>query len=591
MPIFSKESLEALRSRVDLVEVVSPYLKLQRSGKNHKALCPFHEERSPSFMIQAGETHYHCFGCGAHGDAIQFLMLHLKMSFVEAVEWLAQRFHIELETEKGEGSRSGPSKKELKEALERAVEFYHFSLLHTKEGQAALDYLYHRGLDLDFIRTFSFGLAPKQGYLQKILQEQGIHSEILEAAGLLSKGREMFADRITIPIRDAMGAPIGFSSRKYKEETFGGKYINTPETPLFKKSKVLFGLSWSRALIAKERKALIVEGQIDALRLIHSGFPWTVAGQGTAFGEEMVKELLHLGVREVFLALDGDTAGQEASAKIGDLFQKEGVEVFALTLPEGWDPDLFLQKKGPAKWQELLDERIDYLSFLVAHRSRSLSLQSPASKTKLVETIAQQIKAWENPIMVHESLKKLARLTQTPESLLGNSDAPIAAPIQRFAHATLPSIATDRILEADLLRWLFLLGLQEGKLIELAEKNLSSHHFRTAVGKSLYESYLKQIKETGSCDLLSLVIDQKEAEAQFFLSEILQKKVNRERALPCFIETIQKLLERHWMGKREEIRQKIYSGAHTEEEVLLLAREFDRLKKERPEVKEHTQKS
>ena len=151
--------------------------------------------------------------------------------------------------------------------------------MHTIGGHAALDYLYSRGIDLDFIQTFEIGLAPKAPYLLKVMWEQKFSNALLEEAGLLSKGREFFFDRITIPIRDAVGAVIGFSARKYKAETtYGGKYINTPETPLFKKSKILFGLSFSRKTIAKERRALIVEGQLDALRLIHAGCHWTVAG-------------------------------------------------------------------------------------------------------------------------------------------------------------------------------------------------------------------------------------------------------------------------------------------------------------------------
>lgn len=582
--LFSKESLETLRLRMDLVEVLSPYLKLQRSGKSYKALCPFHEEKTPSLIIQPGDTHYHCFGCGAHGDAIQFLMAHLKMGFIEAVESLAERFHVELEASKE--VQSGPSKKEIKEALQRATEFYQFALLHTLEGHSALDYLYHRGIDLSFIRQFEFGLAPKRGYLQKVLKEQGCSEAALEAAGLVVKGREFFADRITIPIRDAMGSVIGFSARKYKEETFGGKYINTSETLLFKKSKILFGLFFSRNKIAKERRALIVEGQIDALRLIYSGFAWTVAGQGSAFGEEMAKELMHLGVKEVFLALDADDAGREATVKIGNLFQKEGVEVFVVVLPDKGDPDLFLQEKGAEKWQELLEQKIDYLSFLVQHRSKTLDLKSPAGKAELVQGIAEQIRKWEQPVMVHESLKKLARLTNTPEAIIGAPEIKIPeVMIKRSLRAGASSIDPDRILEADLLRWLILMGDEEPKLTLLAKGNLEPLHFRTTVGKVLYDNYLLQKEEGKGCDLLSLMIDLGEGEAQSFLAEIVQKKINRERALSCFIDTIQKILERDWMQKREEIKMQIYSGECSEQEVLELARQFDQLKKARPEVK------
>ena len=586
MTIFSKESLETLRSRIDLVEVLNPYLKLQRTGAAFKALCPFHDEKTPSFVIQKGDSHYHCFGCGAHGDAIEFLMSHLKMSFQEAVESLAERFHVSLEEVDRENRPKGPSKLLLKEALEAACQFYQFYLLHTLEGHAALDYLYSRGIDLDFIRTFEIGLAPKGAVFLKAMWEQKMSNELLEEAGLYSKGRSFFADRIAIPIRDSVGAVIGFSARKYKEETFGGKYINTPETPLFKKSKVLFGLSFSRKMIAKERKVLIVEGQFDALRLIHSGYPWTVAGQGTAFGEEMVKELIHLGVRKVYLALDGDKAGREAAVKIGNFFQKEGIEVLVVPLPETFDPDLFLQEKGPDAWQKLLEASVDYLSFLVHHFSKVIDLQSPAGKNELVQTIASKIREWDHPLMVHESLRKLARLTHTPESILGAREETVPQiHIKRSSSVSFAGVDADRILEADLLRWLLLMGQSSPELTRLAEINLRPDHFRTEVGRKLYERYMAAVKEDAPRDLLALMIDLGGAESQVFLTEILQKKVNRDRAVACFGDTIQKILERHWMQMREEIKLKIYSGQCSEEEVLELARKFDALKRERPEVK------
>jgi DNA primase len=587
MGSFTRESLELLRSRVDLVEVLNPYVALKKAGSAYKGLCPFHDEKSPSFVIQRGDSHYHCFGCGAHGDAIQFLMTHLRMSFVEAVENLAEKFHVQLEeTEKQESK--GPSKVVLKDALEEANRFFQFYLLHTREGHEALEYLYNRGIDLDFIRAFEIGLAPKvSGLFLRAMWDRKIPNVVLEEAGLMSKGREFFSDRISIPIRDAVGAVIGFSARKYKEATFGGKYINTSETSLFKKSKVLFGLSFSRKTIAKERKALIVEGQIDALRLIHLGFTWTVAGQGTAFTEEMAKELIHLGVRQVYLGLDGDTAGLEAAVKIGNLFQKEGIEALRVPIPKGADPDLILREKGPKEWEKLVSESVDYLTFLVDHQSKTINMGSPAGKNELVQSIAKRIREWDHPLMVHESLRKLARLTNTPESILG---APMESVPKTYIQRTgsvhfSPEADPERILEADLLRWLLLMGEALPELVKLSSENLTSEHFRSAAGRALFEKYLAAARENKPRDLLSLAIDLEQAEQQIFLAEILQKRVNRERAVPCFIETIQKLLERRWMQMREEIKLKIYSGTCTEAEVLELARKFDELKRQRPEVK------
>lgn len=552
----------------------------------YKALCPFHEEKTPSFVIQKGDSHYHCFGCGAHGDAIQFLMTHLRMSFTEAVENLAERFNVPLEEVQGDDRPKGPPKAALKDAMARVCQFYHFCLLHTLEGHAALDYLYNRGIDLDFIRAFEIGYAPKTTSLMpKMMQAQKIPNAILEEVGLLSRGREFFSDRITIPIRDAVGSVIGFSARKFKPDTFGGKYVNSPETPLFKKSKVLFGLSYCRKTIAKEKRALIVEGQIDALRLIYSGFQWTVAGQGTAFGEEQAKELIQLGIRQVYLALDGDVAGQDATIKIGHIFQKEGIEVLVVKLPPKMDPDLILQEKGPEAWQKLLEKTIDYIAFYVDKLSETINPHSPAGKNEIVQTIAKKIREWDHPLMVRESLRKLARLMQVPESMIGSGDE--GSPqiyIKKSASVTFSEVDPDRILEADLLRWLFLMGDSCPELLKIAEANLREEHFRIGAAKTLFEKYKSAVKESRPRDLLSLAIDLEQAEPQLFLAEILQKKVNRERALACFTETVEKILERHWMQQREEIKLKIYSGRCSEEEVLALAKQFDLIRKERPKL-------
>ena len=585
MALYKKESLDTLKQKIDLVEVLSSHLNLKRAGASYKALCPFHEEKTPSFMMQKGDTHYHCFGCGAHGDAISFLMSHLKMSFSDAIEHLADRFGVHLEKEEATAKRSGPSKTQLKEALQKASRFYHFALLYTEEGQKALSYLYDRGIDLDFIRFFEVGYAPStRDLFQQVMRAEGIPDIVLEQAGLIlvtesGRKRDFFSERITFPIRDALGSVIGFSARKIKEETFGGKYINTAETPLFKKSHVLFGLSYSRKRIAKERRAIIVEGQIDALRLIHTGFNFTVAGQGTAFGEGHAQELCNLGVHHVFLVLDGDKAGQEAMVKIGDLFQKKGVEVSIVPIPEGKDPDSFLKEEGPEAFVKLLEGPQDYLTFLVNHLSKTVNLESPSGKSELVEMVTKRIKAWDNPVMVHESLRRAADLVGIPESLIG-VDVLHTVPIKRSQKASLSSVDPDRILETDLLRWMLIAGQSTPKLLEIIKANIQPIYFRTPICRRLYELCLQA--ETLDFMLFSDCLEKEDD--QVILSEIMQRKVNLQKAEEGVIETIRKMLQRQWMEEREVIKAKIHSGKLSEDEVLELAKDFDAIKKKLPEV-------
>ncbi len=588
--MFTKDSLELLRQRIDLAEVLSGHLNLQRSGSSYKALCPFHEEKTPSFMVQKGDSHYHCFGCGAHGDAIAFLMSHVKMGFTDAVESLAERFQVTLEKTQDPQKEKGPSKAELKQALEHASALYHYLLLYSSEGQAALNYLYQRGLDLEFLRQFQVGFAPKGDIVMRYLKEKGIDDQMQEEAGLVlmtqqGRRRDFFSDRITFPIRDPLGAVIGFSARKFKEETYGGKYINTPETPLFKKSRILFGLSYCRSRIAKEGQAIVVEGQIDCLRLIQAGFNYTVAGQGTAFGEEHVKELIHLGVHRVYLSLDADEAGLAAAVKIGHLFQKKGVEVLIVPLPAGTDPDSLLTERGPDYFACLLKESRDYLGFLFSHLSRGRDMHSPSKKNEVVNAIVAKIKQWEMPVMVHESLKKLAEISQVPEAAIGIGQ--ISLPdlfIKKSASVKVQEIDANRILEGDFIRWLVFASPQYPQLSAIAKANISKQQLCVPGAARLYEQFLLKLEEKQPCDLLTLGACLESEEDQQLLSEIMQRKINLMRAEEGFKETVRKILVREWMDERESIRAKLQSGALSDEEALDLARQFDEIKKRIPQV-------
>jgi len=592
MGVYSKKSLELLREKIDLVEVVSSYVQLKSAGGAYKGLCPFHEEKSPSFMIQKGESHYHCFGCGAHGDAIAFLMSYMKMSFVEAIETLAERFQVSLEQVEWDKEKSGPGKKQLREALQLATDFYHYYLLHTDEGHQALKYLYERGLDLDFIRLFKIGFSPKKGMIfGQLMKKEKVTAEILEKTGLIKtlangKKKVFFSDRIMFPIQDALGHIIGFSGRKVKEETFGPKYINTPETTLFKKSRTLYGLSFSRRRIAKEKRAIIVEGQIDALRLIQEGFDLAVAGQGTAFGEEHVKVLSELGVSHVYLALDGDEAGRVAASKIGHLFQKEGIEVSVAKLPPGSDPDTLLKEEGPPAFKKLLTDAQDYLSFLLSHLSEGVDTDSPSQKNHLIQTIVERVRSWDHPLMVHESLRKLAKLTRVPEKLIGVGDEVMRRDVfvKRQGSVSDVTVDPDRVLETDVLRWLFLMGESNQRLLNIIKANVRPEHFQIPLCRRLFSIYSESLEKKQKTDLIQLANNLESAEEQLLFSEIIQKKVNTEKAEEGVIETVTKLLQRHWMEQREKIRIQIQSGRCSEEEVLELAKQFDSIKTLPPKV-------
>lgn len=579
--MFTKESLDALRNKIDLVEVLSPYIEFKRSGAAFKALCPFHDEKTPSFMIQRGDTHYHCFGCGAHGDAIAFLMDHQRLSFFDAVENLAEKFHVHLEKMEMEEEK-GPSKQEMRRALDLASRLYHTLLLQTPEGHRALAYLEKRGIDLEFVKRFEIGFAhPNPSLLMRVLTHHGISEEIAEACGLRSKGRDFFVDRILFPIRQATGHVIGFSGRKFKEETFGGKYVNTPETPLFKKSRVLFGLNYSRQRIAKERIALIVEGQIDALRLIQNGFDFTVAGQGTAFGETHVEELIRLGVLTVVLAFDSDTAGKAAAVKVGGLFQKQGIEVKVIHMQDGYDPDQFVREKGPDAFLGLIQSAEEYLAFLVEEHANELDLSSPAIKNDLASRLGQEIRSWNEPLMVHESLKKLASLLHVPESLVGVGQLEVSPLFyKKSGSAGLHDIDPHFVIEADVLIWLL---SPTPEITNLTAVHLTEDSFKDPICKATFNYLIRQKQKETPVDWLMLS-QLEEGKGQKLVAELTSRKVNRDKPELYFRQALQTLLDRNWLERREEVKQKIHSAAYDDEEALALAKEFEEVKRCKPQV-------
>ncbi len=585
MARFTKESLDTLRSRIDLAEVIGQHIELKRAGGAMKALCPFHEERSPSFVVNRGDQHFHCFGCGAHGDAIQFLMQHVRLSFSDAVQQLAERFGVQLDQVDGQGADVKRSNKaRLKDALDAACRFYQAYLLYCEEGKIPLQYLFNRGVTFDFIDAFQVGLSPKNdGPLRKYMHDLGFSDEELRETGLIAdrggKMRDFFQERLMFPIHDAAGSCIGFSARKFQEATFGGKYINTSETPLFKKSRVLFGLTQSRRRIIKSKQAIIVEGGLDALRMIYNGFDLTVAALGTAFGEDHAQELSLLGVERVFLLFDGDTAGQEASIKVGNIFQKRAIEVHVAMLKDGEDPDSLLAKEGPLAITKALNDAEEYLPFLWRHYTKVKNPRSPAEKNKIVQEIVQRMRDWDNPVMVHESLKKLSALTQIPEELFG-----IDVLQSRTLHfkssikkGNVTDIDPDRILEQDLLRILLLFGNGSDELLTLTRKNIASSDLRNPLAKRLYEHLL----DKGNVDFFSLV----DEELEPFLSEILNKKVQHGKAKEQLLATIQRIKERNWMHERESIKMKIHSGKANDDELMLLVKQFDELTKQMPQVR------
>jgi DNA primase len=361
MSKISDRVIEEVRYRSDIVDVVSAQVHLKKAGATWKACCPFHKEKTPSFTVNPERQSYKCFGCGEGGDVFSFVMKTQGLQFLEAVRFLAQRCGVEIVEERETGEQAESRK--LRDIHAQVASLYQRLLRDSDEAAGAREYLRSRGLEGRAQKEFQIGYAP-EGWdtLVQWAETNGESLDLLVRGGLLRYKREKeryydaFRGRLMFPIRDMQGRVVAFSARKLLEDDPLGKYVNSPETPIFKKSRILYGFDLARKHIVSHpnREAVVCEGQIDVIRCHVSGVPRAVAAQGTAFTEEHA-EMLKRYADSAVLVFDSDPAGKKAAIKTAGLFIAQGMTVRVACLPEGEDPDSFVAAKGHRAFEELLE--------------------------------------------------------------------------------------------------------------------------------------------------------------------------------------------------------------------------------------------
>jgi DNA primase len=343
---------------MEILPLVEETVRLRKTGGAYKGLCPFHQERTPSFTVSPARGTFKCFGCGEGGDAITFVMKRDNIDFVDAIELLANRFNVELEYEESspEHERKRARDERLRAVLERAAEFYGRVLWDTETGAPAREYLISRGLGEDVCREFRIGYAPGGGQLTGRARQEGYSQEELLAVGLANRrGNDYFQRRVVFPLADRNGRVRGFQARKlHDDDPLQAKYINSPEGELFRKGDLLYGLDLAKREIAKDDRAVIVEGNTDVVALRQVGFAPVVASMGTALTEAQLRELARL-TKRLFLCFDADAAGQDATLRGMELAVRDGFIVRVVSLPQGTDP-----ADDPAAFQERLAAPVSY---------------------------------------------------------------------------------------------------------------------------------------------------------------------------------------------------------------------------------------
>ncbi|HPP29659.1 MAG TPA: DNA primase, partial [bacterium] len=412
---FSSTQLEEIISKIDIVEVISEYLKLKKTGRNFKALCPFHQEKTPSFIVNPEKQIFHCFGCGEGGNVIRFLMKMDNISFPKAVALAAKKAGVKITL-----SESNDDVKEDKifKANEFASECYK-EILFSSQGNRAMDYLTGRNLTEKDIKNFHLGFAPGvKNYLVKKILEKKLDKEPFINAGLINRDGEAdtFRNRIIFPIFDIQGRITGFGGRAMDDEQ-QPKYLNTGENEVFSKGKLLYGIYQAKTSIKENQFVFLVEGYFDVIKLHINGITNTVAPMGTALTDEHLRFLKRF-TEKILLAFDSDEAGINASLRNLESILKMGFETKVCLLPVNFDPDRFIDEYGIEPFKKLMGQAMDFLDFALNIGSMKYDINTPRGKSSVAKEIAGLISLIPDEIERFEYVKSLSTKLNLDENIL-----------------------------------------------------------------------------------------------------------------------------------------------------------------------------
>ncbi len=416
---------ERVKQQADIVRVVGEYVRLKKSGQNFTGLCPFHSEKTPSFAVHPVKQIYHCFGCGVGGDVFSFLMGMEKCEFPEAVRVVAEKCGIPIPRPRErspEERRENQQRAELVEMHREAAAFFVKQLEGTMEGKAARAYLEDRGLDAEAIARFGLGYAPSGGEVLYRHLKQKYPDKLIDVSGLVSRDQssrlfDRFRRRIMFPITNEAGKIIAFGGRALGDDV--PKYLNSPETPIYSKSNVLYHLDRAKEALRRQDSAILVEGYMDTIGVASAGFSNVVASCGTSLAESQVKLLARF-TRHVVVNYDPDAAGQAATERSIGLLLEQGFDVRVLALPGKADPDKYVRKQGAEAYRKLLDSAPEYVDYLIG-RARQMDLSTGEGKLRAVNFLMPYVQRIPNRLLRSEWATRIAQQLRVEEPVLRES--------------------------------------------------------------------------------------------------------------------------------------------------------------------------
>ena len=575
---------EDLKQQADIVRVIGDYVQLKKAGaQNFVGLCPFHKEKSPSFSVHAVRQFYHCFGCGESGDVFKFIEKIENITFPEAVRRVAEKMGVPVPRQNHSSPGEAVESKQravLHDLHEKACAFFE-EQLRKPEGARAREYLAGRGLPEETIREFRIGYAPDSGFLLRDRLRGMADEELLKLSGLLrapegdtrsGEGSALysrFRNRVMFPICNEQGKVIAFTGRTLAtDEKSGPKYLNSPETPIYFKGRVLFNLHKAKEAVRRLGYAILVEGNVDSITVFEAGFKNVIATSGTAFTEAQVR-LLGRFTKQVVVNFDPDTAGANATEKSLAMLVEEGFAIKVLTLQSGFDPDLFIRRKGVPAYREALIQAPDYFPYLISRASAMFPVKTPEGKANAVNYLLPHIKRVPQAIVRDELANNVAQrlgidsaiLRQQLRHAATNRSAEFKAPAEpQVSEAEkilirllapgigdldeLRAAASDVLLSEGLIQGLATEGLLES-LLSPTEGSVSEsdQRLRAAVllqesdelTQELIESAIEALRrskmERRNRELSANIAEAEKKNDAGVLAALLQEKIAIERAL------------------------------------------------------------
>lgn len=537
---YPEEVIEEVRQRNDIVDVISSYVKLKKTGSNYVGLCPFHNEKSPSFSVSGSRQMYHCFGCGVGGNVFTFIMEYENFTFLEALKYLADRCGMQLPEaqQTPEARRQADVRNRILEINKEAAKYYVYQL-KSPQGQQALSYLEGRELSSETIRKFGLGYSNKYSDdLYQYLKKKGYEDEILKESGLFTMDEkhgvsDKFWNRVMYPIMDINSKVIGFGGRVLGDGK--PKYLNSPETKVFDKSRNLYGLNFAR--LSRSRTMILCEGYMDVIAMHQAGFTNAVASLGTAF-TGLQANLLKRYADQVLLLYDSDGAGVKAALRAIPILKEAGLPAKVVRLKPYKDPDEFIKALGKEEFQKRLDESVNSFYFEVEVLEKEFDLTDPASKTKFYNELAKKFLVFTEKLERSNYIEAVAEKYRIPkndlEKLVNHYGAQaLASPentrVQRQRRDELNHKKEDSIKESQkiLLTWL----IEDVSLFSKVDKILTAEDFREEPYKTVAASLFQQYNEQGQVNPAKIINQFTSKEEQNEVASMFSRNLNEELTL------------------------------------------------------------